>query len=388
MSWAAECMDCWLIKSDNENDLKIYNSSSFNWTNPVTCFTHYYASSDFLVLLARHHFLVRKCRHKMDCLRGKEGNYTSSDSCWYINQRVISGQLLFGILGCCLNLVVFLNILFSKNLRKNVSLVLISNLALGDTLNCIYAVVIASFTISLPYEDFVELSDSTCSKVGFLWVLGQCTTCITSLALTAERYLCIVFSMKPYIRMSPRLASLTIAFNWLFAALMMAVTFFFNMCARNFVCIPVHYNDKLPNATRFTFFFGTTGITLYLAIIPLYVHIYMVVKRSGQQMGVQRESTLAKRIALLVMSNLLFFVIPVLSMGAGIILIEYIDKTFNYSTSVILALIPLYCLSINSCLNPLVHAFRNDMFKTALKRNLALTGNTNNVTPACHPVNQ
>ena len=382
MSRAAECMDCLLIKSDNENDLKIYNSSSFNWTNPVTCFTHYYTSSDFLVLLARHHFLVRKCRRKIDCLRGKEGNYTSSHSCWYVNQRVISGQLLFGILGCCLNLVVFLNILFSKNLRKNVSLVLISNLALGDTLNCIYAVAIASFMIGLPYEDFVELSDSTCSKVGFLWVLGQCTTCITSLALTVERYLCIVFSMKPDIRVSPRLASLTIAFNWLFAALMMSVAFFFNMYAKNYVCIPINYNDKLPNVTRFTLALGATGITLYLATIPLYVHIYMVVKRSSQQMGVQRESTLAKRIAVLVMSNLVFFFIPVLSLGAGVMLINSIDKTSIYSTTVIVKLIPLYCLSINSCLNPLVHAFRNDRFKTALKKKFALTGDTNDVTPA------
>lgn len=99
-------------------------------------------------------------------------------------------------------------------------------------------------------------------------------------------------------------------------------------------------------------------------------------------MGVKRESTLAKRIALLVMSNLVFFFIPVLALGVWIIFVgnSRDDLLSFYARSAIQDLIPLYCLSINSCLNPLVHALRNDKFKTALKKNLSVTGYTNHVT--------
>ena len=56
-----------------------------------------------------------------------------------------------------------------------------------------------------------------------------------------------------------------------------------------------------------------------------------------------------------------------------------------YSRTAIEDWIPFYCLSINSCLNPLVHAFiiRNDKFKNALKQKCALVEcNSGIVAPA------
>ncbi len=133
--------------------------------------------------------------------------------------------------------------------------------------------------------------------------------------------------------------------------------------------------SRFPTETRYTIAMGSTGITLYLVTIPLYVHIYKVVKRSSQQMGVQRESTLAKRIAVLVGTNLVFFFLPILSLGIWALVVQ--SSTGMLSTA-IEVWIPQYCLIINSCLNPLVHAFRNDKFKNALKRNLKC--NPSNVT--------
>ena len=275
------------------------------------------------------------------------------------------------------------NIALTKSLKKNVSLVLVSSLALGDTLNCLHSTTIVSFIVSFSRDDFLNLPDSICSKVGFLWVLGQCTTSVTSVALTVERYLCIVFSMKPHIRMTPRLTVLTIAFNWLFAASMASVAFFFHMYRNNYVCIPISFKDRFPIQTSYTLALGSMGLVLYLATIPLYIHIYMVVKRSSEQMGVKRESTLARRIAILVGTNLVFFFTPVLSLGGWVLFRNSSIYDTNYSKYVIEEWVPLYCLSINSCLNPLLHAFRNDKFKTALKKNLSFrTSNRNHVIPA------
>ena len=48
----------------------------------------------------------------------------------------------------------------------------------------------------------------------------------------------------------------------------------------------------------------------FLCTIPLYIHIYIVVKKSSIQMGVKREGVLARKLALLVFTNLVFSVIP------------------------------------------------------------------------------
>ncbi|KAL9987926.1 hypothetical protein ACROYT_G002309 [Oculina patagonica] len=385
VSWAAECLDCWLIKNVSEELIQIFNNTHFQaQPHRVTCFAKHYTFGDYLMLLARYRFVVRKCKSFIDCIERKEANITMSQPCWPTNQRVLSMQLVLGIIGGCLNLVVFFNILLTKSLRKNVSMVLVSNLALGDTLTCIYSATMAGFIVSNQYKDLYHhsgsLSDIQCPRVGSLWVLGQCTTSITSVALTLERYLCIVFSMKPDIRMTPRLASLAIAFNWVVAVFMMSMAHFFNLYRRNFLCVPITIETLSFNTeTRYTIAMGATGISLYLVTIPMYVHIYRVVKRSSQQMGVQRESTLAKRIAILVGTNLVFFFLPILLLGKWALVIRSSAKMASInSIRAIEVWIPQYCLIINSCLNPLVHAFRNDKFKNALKRNLKC--NPSNVT--------
>ena len=149
-------------------------------------------------MLARNRFFVKGCRNIItNCISRKEAHVTKTYLCWRLNQRVVSGQLLFGTLGAVLDMVVFFNVLLTRSLRKNVSMVFSSNLALGDTLICVFLVVMASLIVSYRYQDFENILESFCPRVGFLWVLGQCTTSITSVAHTVERYLCIVFSMKP-----------------------------------------------------------------------------------------------------------------------------------------------------------------------------------------------
>jgi len=376
VSWAAECMDCWLIKNVSERAIQKFSNSLYNQTRKDTCRISHFNVSDFLVLLARHRFVVRKCRTTRDCLTKKEQNITREDSCWDLKQRLSSVQLVLGIVAGCLNLIVVVNILFTRSLRNNVSLVLVSNLALGDTLSCIYSIITASIVASNRYEYLYDFYLRACSTIGSLFVLGMVTNALTSLALTVERYLCIVFSMKPGIRLTPKLASLTIALNWCFAVSTMSVPIYLDLY--KFVshfCLPILFHS-------YTVFLVASLVTFYFLIIPLYVHIYIVVKKSSQQMGVKRESALAKRIAILVGSNLVFFLTPVLTMSVWSLLLTTGIEIPIYSNSVIQQWVPVYCLSINACLNPLVHAFRNDKFKNALKNNLSLKGNMNHVAPA------
>ena len=57
VSWAAECMDCWLVTSLSESAIKKYNNSIFNAMIPVTCLVNNYMFSNFLALFARRRFL-------------------------------------------------------------------------------------------------------------------------------------------------------------------------------------------------------------------------------------------------------------------------------------------------------------------------------------------
>lgn len=221
--WADECMDCWVIKNVSQDALEIYNKSHFISTSAKGCIINHYTFSEYLTMLARNRFFVKECKNITNCISGKEAHVTKTYLCWRLNQRVVSGQLLFGTLGAILNMVVFFNVLLTRSLRKNVSMVFSSNLALGDTLICVFLVLMASVIVSYRYQDFENILESFCPRVGFLWVLGQCTTSIISVAITVERYLCIVFSMKPDIRVTLRLASLTVAVNWVFAALFMSI---------------------------------------------------------------------------------------------------------------------------------------------------------------------
>ena len=115
------------------------------------------------------------------------------------------------------------------------------------------------------------------------------------------------------IRVTPRLSSLAVAVNWVFAYVCRSLL---QHIWLSYFCIPMIYDVRFPIATHYSFALSTIALTFYLVTIPLYVHIYTVVKRSSQQMGVQRESTLAKRIAILVGTNLVFFFLPILSLGA------------------------------------------------------------------------
>ena len=250
-------------------------------------------------------------------------------------------------------MIVVVNILFTKSLRHNVSLVLVSNLALGDTLSCMYSIITAFIVVSNRYEDLHYFYDRTCSKVGPLFVLGQVTSAFTSLALTIERYLCIVYSMKPDIRLTPRLGSLTIAFNWCFAVCTMSVAIYFDLYFNNHFCLPIGFSKLFsPTVLSYTLFFVISLVTFNLLTIPLYLHIYIAVKRSSQQMRLKRESDLAKRIGILVGGNLVFFFTPVLTMSLWSLVLNSGVEVPIYSNSVIRQWVPVYCLSINVCLNP------------------------------------
>jgi hypothetical protein len=113
-------------------------------------------------------------------------------------------------------------------------------------------------------------------------------------------------------------------------------------------------------------------LTLFLITFIFYIHIYITVKEAGQNAGAKRESKLAKRIAVLVLSNIFFFCLPVICVGIpAFIYSRNFPGISDLAYVLITNFIPSLCLSVNSCLNPLLHAFRNDLFTSVLKGRLS-----------------
>jgi len=107
-------------------------------------------------------------------------------------------------------------------------------------------------------------------------------------------------------------------------------------------------------------------VAIYLAVVAMYIHIYIFVRRTAQNAGIQRETTLAKRISIIVFSNVLFYAFPNLSVvvfSAGDIRLLS-DSAVDF---VLRRWLPPMCLVTNACLNPFLFAFRNEEFLKCLQ---------------------
>ena len=80
------------------------------------------------------------------------------------------------------------------------------------------------------------------------------------------------------------------------------------------LCIPIAFRAE-PHLTIYSFTISVGTLKQYFVILSLLCStfmFYITVKRSAQNAGIKRESKLAKNIALLVSTNVFFFVLPVL----------------------------------------------------------------------------
>ena len=306
-------------------------------------------------------------------------SYSVDNPCWGAQLLALNCQSFLGGLAVLLNLVVFVTIITSKSLRKNVSMLFVCSMALSDLVLGVYFICIYIYLTSSSYFYLYVNSRSNCFKFGWLWVLGQAGSVFTSFFLTFERYLVIVYSMNQDVRITRRMAMMLITSCWLSAIFLTGYSLYQN----SILCIPMAFSAK-PSLIihSFTISVGTLAILCYLITVIFYIHIYITVKRTAQDAGIKRESKLAKNIARLVSTNAFFFVLPVScvsvmemvgSQNINAVVIEFLSTVFL-----------LMCLSLNSCFNPILHAFRTDIFTRVLKeRFLCVQQRIRSILSAC-----
>ena len=312
-----------------------------------------------------------------------------------------------------LNLAVILVISSTKALRKAPTMILIANMSICDLFLGVYCILSAAYNRFLnsdeevaaytfrneyPFDRFSNVdinllkwpeagSDfhAMCPVITFVFSVAQFVSVMTSLYLTIERYLVIAYPLKRDVRMTRRISLICLTVTWSVAIAynvdaVLSYDVVKNRLTNYFVCSitgrAIRFSEwqtiKQINISMAVFLSGFY-IVVFLSTIPLYIHMYIAVTRSSTRVGVKREGAVAKKLALLVFTNLLFSVLPIFLMpvftSRPVIHFAFFRdiflKTYNsFKTYYVVFLwLPYVLLCMNCCLNPFLLAFRHHRFK-------------------------
>ena len=303
-----------------------------------------------------------------------------------------------GVVVIALNISVIFAAIISSSMRQSVTMNLVLNIAVCDFIIGIFSILTAMFN-ALP-ESETELASTgfspwikklqslqkKCDYLTFLFSVTQFSSVMTSFFLTLEKYLAIVYCMNPKVRITRKISSVCVIVTWSVSIGYNIIAVFFSnsvetsslnldilLCANPSLSV-----DEVP----FSIVLSTVYVVIFLSTIPLYIRLYIFIRRSSAQAGVKREGATARKIALLVLTNFVLMVVPIglvpISSKLSFIYLAIISRkqtvTLKEKATLISILwLPLFLLSPNSCLNPILFAFRHPLFQKEFKRFLNKT---------------
>ncbi|XP_031573327.1 sphingosine 1-phosphate receptor 2-like isoform X2 [Actinia tenebrosa] len=371
VSWGQHCWNCSLIKSNTSSQLKLYTEGSTRYIKGYACRTITTTASKIVQGFANQGFLGQCVIENPKCSQSEMKEFLKAP-CRDTTLSVMYLQFVLGPLAIALNLIVIITTICSKRLHNNLDMVLVCNIGVGDLFNGVYSVLIISIHTFKTFDQMLTFAHNYCASIGFFWVLGICLAVGFAFVLTIERYKCVVRTQPRHSRMSPTTLLVASAICWLWAlAATILPVFGVGSYSLNTYCISVFAVKSNP----LQFYYSTTvaGLSglLYLATIPIYIKMYLFVRRSSKNMRIRADIELAKRVFSLVSTNMLFFLLPVI--------ISLIFASVNRETSaisrevseVLNSAFPLLCLTLNSVFNPLLYAFRSKLFRTEFVRMLS-----------------
>jgi hypothetical protein len=151
--------------------------------------------------------------------------------------------------------------------------------------------------------------------------------------------------------------------------------------ATDAMCVPLGTNDGVS----VIHYVGGLGVLSYILSIALYGHMYLDVKKTNQKtVQLQRENRLARRIAVIVFTNVLFFkfyffILPAIVIAIVNSLEAYISLGNRF---IFWKTFAITCLAINSCLNPILFSFRNEKFRNEFRRQCPCKNSVADLQPA------
>lgn len=364
VTWSKTCINCTLLKNKTHVNVTRFREGFYDIYPESRCRGSRHVVSTVSRKFAEHGFLAV---HDETCY-ASEMTLIPMHRCYDSANRVLYAEYFLTPLIIILNLTVFATTVTTKALRKLPTMLLVANLAMSDFFVGVYSLAITSSRHGFSYPDFVGVMNHLCPALGFLWVLGQFAAALSSVLLTTERYVVIIYSMRPSISFTTRICLYSALASWTIALLMASLPLFrVGTYTTTTFCIPIQPAKGIPHSFAYSTSLVAIGVLLYTITLPMYVHIFVHVRRSGNQMGIKRDGKLAKKISILVISNLTFFLLPII-----VGLLWLFTQTFNnvslQTREILVGSFTTVCFSINSFLNPLLYAFRDRRFRLTIKQ--------------------
>ena len=322
-----------------------------------------------------------------------------------------SSSVLYGTgsMALLVNIGMFSLIVLHKSLRNDLAICLLLNIAVCDALIALVAVLWIRFDIVEMYtmylldklqgnyygfSVFVNRWEKRANITGAILTWAVVSHVFGSVIAMFDKFLKIVFAMKPDVRLGRKAAVLSLCFSWSLSATFAVLPVFGigRMTYTDWRTTTSLPTDQMTRAKdgRYKqpigFAFGSqiALVILQLASFLLYVPIFIVAKQSGTNVGVKREVAIARKIALLLCTNFIFFTVPVV---VGVLRVAVADlnhheyegwRSFTLTDAqwygFLFDILPVLCLSINSLLNPFLYAMRHPKVRQQLNPLLSRCG--------------
>ena len=401
------CQDCSLCKATSHDvnsscsrDPELSSASDWEWHNEI----QYGRALDFI-----------KLGFWPMCLEDRV--------CWIDQYRLPFVKSVFDVIikssfalyatgsaALLVNLAVVVFIVLHKSLRNDLAVRLLLNVAVCDTVIALVTILCKRFSYADLYKKYLmDQLQGKHHKFNAFWsewtklvkITGAFLTCAVasqvfgSAIAMLDKFLKIVFAMRPEVRLGSKAAALSLCFSWSLSVTFAVLPVFGigRMTYTDWITttpLPtdqITFDEDQPTfedgTPRYKQPFGFAAgsqialVLLQLTSFLLYVPIFIVAEKSGANVGVKREAALARKIALLLCTNLIFFTVPVtIGVVRNAALVELNNNfTGDWSSftlaeaqrySFIFNFLPVLCLSINSLLNPFLYALRHPKVKQQL----------------------
>lgn len=293
----------------------------------------------------------------------------------YDRGKYFHGCYAVGIMALLLNLIVLVNVFLSKAMRREMSMNLIANMASCDILIGIYVILISKNNVFLAAHEQIaqnakgDIYTRHCIGSTILLTVGEIVSLITALLLTIEKYTCIVYCMKPDIRLRKKHAFAVLLVAWI-GSFLFAMSPYFGIFhlkySPSFMCTMPVTDGKKPTFIIYPLVIISVN---YIIMLPMYLHIFLFVRRSSAAMGLHRNAALAKKVSIMVGSNFVFFVVPMVLLVVNVFVVgSHADILLEDSSKdhIVYIWLPIMFLGMNSVLNPFLYAFRRKKFQREL----------------------
>ena len=386
VTWCVFCPNCTVIKPHN-----LVNGSGERRRRAEECLRkfdemkyHDFGMKDPLRFM-KHRYLP-ECM----CVRQSECEFRQVVMPYFKTHRSLPQHLflieyMLSPLTIVMNLIIITTILTSKLLRNSPSFVLIGHMGIIDLLVGIYSTWVAHINISNidgTLEEIMLHGKQLQPSTGPIFIAVQLISVSISLFLTLERYLAVIYCMTPSKLLSIKDTHILMLLAWSVAVTFAALPIFgvgglhYNIKR---ACTPLSYHQDFKSSESSLILLTSVIaiLVLYVVTLPLYVHVFIFVKKSSNRMGVKGELRLARKIALFVFTNFILFAFPTLLILMFSIFAKLDNDPFDFdgdafkSTMFKITIgqwLPVTCLSINSMLDPFLYTFRHTQFKREIRR--------------------